>query len=400
MKKVLILFGIILIIALAIRLMTTQKNASAGASSWRRGGNTNRTVTVTAAEVEYKNFRDMPVFTGDIKPIYDISIPSRITARIEKITKKPGEFVKADEVIAFLENAEEKNAVAEAEASLALAQAQLKEAESNFLTAEKEFKRSQSLFDKEFISEVDFESAQAKYLSKTSALELAKAQLVQKQASLNTSLLRESYTALSSPRSGLVGDIHYDEGNIINQNSIFTNVVVIDSVICEIQVPEAKIAKIKRGMPALVERATEGKNNSRIFEGIIHSVSPVIDIQSRTATVQVIIPNQDYFLKAGMFARISLVLEERNSVLAVPEKAIVEYKNKKGIFSVVGDSIVTFIPVETGLSAQGFVEIISEQKPEKVVTEGQFMLSEGAKILIPSKEKSSSQQQGKNKNEG
>ncbi len=116
--------------------------------------------------------------------------------------------------------------------------------------------------------------------------------------------------------------------------------------------------------------------------------------------MQVIIPNQDYFLKAGMFARISLVLEERNSVLAVPEKAIVEYKNKKGIFSVVGDSIVTFIPVETGLSAQGFVEIISEQKPEKVVTEGQFMLSEGAKILIPSKEKPTNQQQGKNKNEG
>ncbi len=61
MKKVLILFGIILIIALAIRLMTTHKSASAGASSWRRGGNTNRIVTVTAAEVEYKNFRDMPV---------------------------------------------------------------------------------------------------------------------------------------------------------------------------------------------------------------------------------------------------------------------------------------------------------------------------------------------------
>ncbi|KQC10499.1 MAG: hypothetical protein APR54_03120 [Candidatus Cloacimonas sp. SDB] len=383
-KRILILIGIIFLVTMVIKL-STGKNYANG-EPLKKSGETSRVITVNAEEVSYKDFRKTPVFTGNIKPLYDISIVARTTAQIEKIAKTPGEFVKANEVFAYLESSEQTSAVAEAEASLALAQAQLLEAENNYEIAQKAVEQARLLFDRQFISETQFDVEQAKFLSASSALELARAQLVQKRANLNTARLRKSYTTLSSPRSGLIGDMHFDEGSIINQNAVFTNVVVIDSVLCEIRVPEVVHTRIKKGMPAILERTIETGKNASIFAGHIYSISPIIDTQTRTAAVQIIFPNPKHTLKPGMFARISLVLVERDSVLAVPQKAIVEYKNRKGIFSVIGDSTVTFIPVETGLSAQGFVEIFTEQKPEKVVTEGQFMLFEGARILIPSQE--------------
>jgi RND family efflux transporter MFP subunit len=396
LKKISIIIGLILVILTIVKLTNGKKETSAS-SQLSRGGSGGRRITVNAEEVQRKDFRNMPVFTGNIKPLYDIGMAARITARIEKIEKKPGEFVLANEIIAYLENSEQVSAVAEAEASHLLARAQLKEAGNKFEIARKGLEQAHSLFAKNFISETQFDAEQAKFLAASSGLELAKAQLVQREANLNTAMLRKSYTTFYSPRAGLIGDIHFDEGSIINQNAIFTNVVVIDSVLCEIRVPETIHSKVKKGMSAVLERATDGKNNSHLFTGVIRSVSPVIDTQSRTAAVQILVPNKEHLLKPGMFARISLILEERYSVLAVPEKAITEYKSKKGIFSVIGDSTVTFLPVETGLSEEGFVEIITEKNPQKVVTEGQFMLSEGAKIMIPAKEKPAEAKKGNKK---
>lgn len=347
-----------------------------------------RIIPVTAETARITSFRNMPVYTGNIKPLYDISIVSRITARIEKIFRKPGDRVAAREVIALLEDDEQSNSLFEAEANYSLAQAQLSEKETAFKVAERELERTRSLYDSQFISDAQYETAQARYLAAVSALELARAQLTQREAALSTARLRKSYTMLSSPRPGLVGDLNFDQGSIISQNAVFTHVVVIDTVKCEIRVPDTVLLQLQKGMPAEVTRAVEGNENGHLFQGLIHSVSPVIDPQSRTASVQVLIPNPDHLLKPGMFARISIVLAEKDSVLAVPEKAITEYQNSRGVFSVIGDTLVTFVTVSTGLSDQGYVEIIPDRPLQKVVTEGQFMLKEGSRIsLTPANQK-------------
>ncbi|MDD3050561.1 MAG: efflux RND transporter periplasmic adaptor subunit [Candidatus Cloacimonetes bacterium] len=395
-KRIIIILAAILIVGIIFRLTIGKKAATSGGASWNRSGLSGRAIPVTAENVTEKDFRDISVFTGDIEPAYNISIPSRITARIEKIYKKPGDFVKAHELIANLEDKEQLNNLSEARASYELAKAQLREAQSNSENLGKELQRAETLFESGFMAEAQIEIIRTKHLTGLSSLELAKAQLAQREANLNTALLKKSYTNLYSPREGFVGDLNFDEGSIINQNTVFTTVVSIDSVICEINVSEKLIPRLKEGMAATAE--ISDRNQKKYFEGKIYSISPIVNKQSRTAAVQMMFNNPDYILKPGMFARISILLEQRNSVPAVPEKSLVEYKQVKGVFMVNGDSTVTFVPTEVGLSEDGYVEIVSEVKISKVVTEGQFMLSDGSKIILPDGDKK--QEKGMKKNEG
>lgn len=401
-KKVLFVVAVVLFAAIIFRLVTpSSQNANQGHPMARGGhGERRQEPTVAVENVSHKSFRNIVFFTGDIKPMYDMAIVARTTGQIVEIYKRPGQRVRANEVIAVLENSEQQNAVNEAAASHNFAKAQLVEAKNNHAVAQKELERSKTLFEREFISQAQFDAARSQYLSRVSALELAKAQVLQRESSLNTARLRLSYTRLKAPKPGVVGDMFFDRGTVINQGTQLTSVVSIDSVKCEIRVPEHLVSQIKRGMAAIVVREGEGRNVREEHSATVFSVSPIIDRQSRTAEVEVIIDNSNHSLKPGMFARVLLIMAQRDSALGVPERAIVEYNLQRGVFGVVGDSMVQFVPVKTGFSEGGFVEIIGDKIPKKIVTEGQFMLSDGAKIQIAGQEKIKSETTGKNPHHG
>jgi len=58
------------------------------------------------------------------------------------------------------------------------------------------------------------------------------------------------------------------------------------------------------------------------FSGEVSRISPVLDLETRTAPIEITIPNPDHALKSGMFAQVKLVIEERKNVPVIIKEAI------------------------------------------------------------------------------
>ena len=165
-------------------------------------------------------------------------------------------------------------------------------------------------------------------------------------------------------------------------------------------------------MPAQVEvDAFPGEK----FVGRVSRVAPVFDPQTRTAEMEVEVPNPGYRLKPGMYARVELTVAERPDALTVPRNAIVELDGKSGVFTAEGSGggrgaadatparnpapggtpsqangdapapgalTAKFNPVEVGIRDNEAVEITSGiAEGARVVTTGAGALKNGDRIV-------------------
>jgi RND family efflux transporter MFP subunit len=137
------------------------------------------------------------------------------------------------------------------------------------------------------------------------------------------------------------------------------------------------------GLPARVEvDAFPGEK----FTGRVANIAPVLDPATRTAQVEVEIPNSDFRLKPGMYARVNFTIGRRDNTLVVPVNAIVDYQGKKGVFQphkgAQGD-VVNFKPVEVGLADETNAEVVSGlSEGERIITTGAAALREGDRVVL------------------
>ncbi len=136
-------------------------------------------------------------------------------------------------------------------------------------------------------------------------------------------------TSVTSPVDGFVGKRSVDPGAMVNTNTAIASVVDISRLRLVVNVVEKDLRMVSAGDPADVEvDAYPGEK----FSGKIARVAPVLDPATRTATMEVEIPNADNKLKPGMYARINLTVEDRKGALVVPKSAVIDFENKRGVW--------------------------------------------------------------------
>ena len=119
-----------------------------------------------------------------------------------------------------------------------------------------------------------------------------------------------------------------------------------------------------------------------LFEGVVDKVSPIVDLNSRTALVEIEIPNDNHKLKPGMFARIKILIEEKEGVLTIPRDAIIRENSSHYVF-VVKNNRVDRKKIETGLHEDNKFEVINGlSEGELVVTMGNTRLKEGDTVEV------------------
>lgn len=180
---------------------------------------------------------------------------------------------------------------------------------------------------------------------------------------------------VESPIDGVVGRIYVDIGTAVSPQSPAGLVVNMDMVKVKMNVVEKDLPKVKRGQLA---RVKVDAYPDEVFEGLIEKVSPVVDLSSRTAMVEIIMPNLDHRLKPGMFARINILIKEKKDVLVIPRDAIIREDSSNYIFIVGDDNQVHRQRIETGLHENNKFEVISGlNEGQLVVTMGNARLKEG-----------------------
>ncbi|MGA2240760.1 MAG: efflux RND transporter periplasmic adaptor subunit [Verrucomicrobiota bacterium] len=249
--------------------------------------------------------------TGTLNPVTNVTVGSQISGIIQTLYADWNSPVKANQVVAQLDPATYKAAVAQAEGDLANSKANL---ELNEIQA----KRSTELFKDKLISDSDYDTAMAN-------LHQAQAMVQIKQASLDNAKVNLSRCTIYSPVDGTVISRNVDVGQTVAASLSAPTLFVIANDLTQMQidanVSEADIGNIEEGQPVTftVDAFPDRKFNGRVMQ-IRNSPTTVQNVVTYDTVIEV--SNPDLKLRPGMTANASIVTALHTGVLKIPNAAL------------------------------------------------------------------------------
>jgi RND family efflux transporter MFP subunit len=334
-------------------------------------------VTVTRADMA-----DSVTVVGNLIGAATVDAVPRAAGRLEDVYVKMGDHVRMGQRLAKIEDREIREQVKQAEASLNVAQATIRQREADLKLALSNLERSRSLYERDLLPRQTFDDTDSRYQASQAQLDLAVAQMEQSRARLDELKINLSNTIIGSPVEGFIGKRTLDPGASVNVNTSFISVVDIRTVRLVINVIEKDLRRISPGTVVEIEvDAYPGE----LFNGRVARVAPILDPATRTAQVEIEIPNQTFRLKPGMYARAKFTVEKREKTLVVPTLAVVDVSGKIGVFVAGGanSETATFHQVTTGIEHQDFTEVVTGlQEGQKIISTGAAALREGDRIVL------------------
>jgi HlyD family secretion protein len=294
----------------------------------------NKPVVYETIEPFYTDIIRKTVATGSVVPRNEIEIKPTVSGIIDQIYVSEGEYVKAGQVIARVRIVPNMVNLNAAESRVNRARISVEEARINF-------NRQEQLFAREVIAESEFLPFRIALKNAEEELESAEnnLQLIRDGVSKNTG--DASNTLIRSTITGMVLEVPVEIGNSVIESNNFnagtTIITVADmgEMIFKGKVDESEVGKIREGMELILNIGAIDATN---FTAILEHISPkgveesgAIQFEIRAAVSL----DEQHFIRAGYSATADIVLERRDSVLAVQESLLI-FEN---------DSI--FVEVET-----------------------------------------------------
>ena len=317
---------------------------------------------------------------GNLIGLQTVDVAPRTAGRLLSVNVQLGDGVRRGQVIAKVEDREIVEQVRAAEASQEVAKATIRQREADLNVSQLNFERSKNLFTRGLLAKQALDDAESRYLAAVAQLDLSKAQLSQNDARLQELRINLQNTTVSSPVDGFVGRRNVDPGAMVNTNTAIASVVDISRLKLIVNVVEKDLRMVTAGDVGIVEvDAYPGEK----FNGRIARVAPVLDPATRTASIEIEIPNGDARLKPGMYARISLTVEERKNTLVAPKNAVIDFENKRGVWMPSEDRRAHFVPVTLGIEGPEEIEILAGLKEgDRFVTTGAAAVRNNDQLII------------------
>ena len=285
-------------------------------------------------------------YTSSVEAYAKNNIAPQQALRISKINVEIGDFVKAGQILAEMDGL------------------QLQQAELQMKNNETEFQRLKDLYEAGGLSKSDLDAMELSYkVSKTTYQNL-----------LDNTILR-------SPINGVVSARNYDKGDLYSMGQPIYTVEQIAPVKLLVGISEAEYSKVKKGNEVEISvDAFPGKS----FKGTINRIYPTINQLTHTFNVEVIVPNKDYVLRPGMFARVTVRFGANNNVV-IPDTAVIKQtgSGERFVYVLNADGTVTYQNVKLGVRNGSEYEVLEGvEDGAKVVVDGQARLRDGIKVRI------------------
>jgi RND family efflux transporter MFP subunit len=356
--------------------------AAQGASGGAPGAFARPPLTVEIARASRATMTETVLVVGNLIGAATVEVTSKVGGRLLDVHVRLGDSVRKGQTLATVEDQEIREQVKQAEASFDVAAATVRQREADLKFAETSLERSRNLFGRQLIPRQTLEDAEARHQASTAQLDLARAQFEQSKARLEELRITLSNTRIVSPVNGFVGKRHLDPGAFVSSNSPVMSVVDIHIVRLVVNLVERDLRRVQVGAPAL---ADVDAYPDETFRGRVARVAPVLDPATRTAEMEIELPNSTYRLKPGMYARVRLTTGERANALVVPRNAVVDTQGTRGVF-LFEDATRTarFAPIEVGLQDDKQVEVLNGvREGQPVITTGASALNDGDPVLLP-----------------
>ncbi len=341
---------------------------------------------VEVAPIERGVITRTRVFSGTLESPASVVVAPKVAGRIERIAVDLADTVTRGQVVAELDDDEFEQAVAQAEAELAVARAERSNARSQSDLAKRELARVKTLAGEGVSSEAQLDVAEANAQARAAAVDVADAQVTRAEAALKSAQIRLGYTQVAARWTGgdarrVVDERYADEGDTVAANAPLLRIVELDPIEAVVYVTEKDYAWLR---PKQQVTLTTDARPGEAFVGQINRIAPVFERASRQARVEITVPNPDRKLSPGMFVRAKTILERQEDATIVPDTALVNRNDQTGVFIVTdAGRSVKWCPVEVGIREGARVQVSGEGLEGRVVTLGQQLVSDGSPITVP-----------------
>jgi membrane fusion protein, multidrug efflux system len=316
--------------------------------------------TAVASESEWQPTLDT---IGSVAAINGVTISTDLAGIVDKIAFTSGTVVKAGDLLVHLNTDQE--------------QAQLEQAQAQLTLAQLTLNRDRDLLSKRTISQQDYDTAEATHGQMLATVDQYKALIARK--------------TLRAPFDGMVGIRQVNLGQYLNTGDPVVTLQSFDPIYVNFTLPQQDLSKLACGQEVNLRLDAYG---DRVFTGKITAINSLVDQATRNVQVQATLPNSEQKLRPGMFGKVSVILPDREKVIALPVSSVHYAPYGDSVFLITDDKDENGKPIKSvkeqfvklGTARGDLVSVTSGVKPgDEVVTSGVFRLRSGAPVLINNK---------------
>jgi HlyD family secretion protein len=235
--------------------------------------------------------------SGTLNPVKSVQVGTQVSGMVQEIDVDFNDVVKKGQVIARIDPREW--------------QARFEQAEANYILAKRNHDNNIKLIEKKFISPAAFDQTLSAYKSAKASLSMAKKAL--------------DDTVIRSPVDGVVVKRSVERGQTVAASLQAPELFIIAQNLADMQVEtaidESDVGRIVEGMPATF---TVDAFPGKVFQSQVKQVRKApINVQNViTYTVLLSAQNNDLKLLPGMTANTSIITEQKEKVLRIPNAAL------------------------------------------------------------------------------
>ena len=317
---------------------------------------------------------DFPVYLnglGTVQPYRTVTVRSQVDGQVIKVEFRQGQMVNEGDLLVQIDPRP-------FQAALGMAQAKKAQDEANLKNAQLDLERYSQLAKQDYASRQQLDTQQAK-------VDTLNAQIKGDQASIDNAQTQLSYTTIRSPLTGKVGFRLIDPGNIVHatdQTGIVT-IVKLQPISVVFTAPEENVGQINKALSAgtVPVIALSSDSTKTLAQGRLALVDNKVDQASGTIQMKATFENKDNALWPGLSVATRLLIDTQRNVLVISNDAIQHGPNGLYSFVVGKDNKVEKRDIEVG--DEGTSQSVVRKglaSGDRVVTTGQYRLTEGALV--------------------
>lgn len=272
------------------------------------------TPSIALAAVERRDIQVDVEATGVVEPINVIEVKSKASGQITQMPVESGDLVQPGALLVQLDTRDVRNQYDQAEADVRAAEASVSVARSQKV-------RSDTLFAQRIVTAQEHEQAALTFAN-------AQAQVVRARTNLDLARQRLEDATVRAPVAGTIieklvslGQVIASATGSVSGGTTLLKMADLNSVRVRALVNETDIGSVRPGQTA---RVTVDAYPDRPFIGVVEKIEPQAVVQQSVTMfpVLVTIQNREGLLKPGMNGEVSVLIERRDGVLAVPNDAV------------------------------------------------------------------------------
>ncbi len=266
-----------------------------------KDANTQTALPVEVAAASHQSVTANYSGTATLEAVAEAQVVAKTSGIVQKLDVEEGMHVHKGQLLALLDDAAQRNKLAQATGTL---------------------RKTQAAFDKS-------EKGVALKITPRADYDRDKYDLETQRAIVEGAQIDLSYTRITAPISGVIAKRSVKLGNLIQTNQALFQIVDMEPLQAVLNVPERDLGTLK---PAQVVRMSVDALPGQTFEGTIARIAPVVDAASGTFRATCEFRDASKTLKPGMFGRIDVAYDQRHDALVVPRAAITEEDGESSVF--------------------------------------------------------------------